>query len=53
MISYLIVYQMLKKRNRKGMKREEDFFNQLDYEFIRRCGEDNWGKDCNNNYYIY
>lgn len=44
---------MLKERNSKGMKREEDSPNQPDHEPIRRRGEDNGGKDRNNNYHIH
>lgn len=46
MTSHLTVHQMLKKRNRKGMKREEDSPNWPDHEPIRRRGEDN-------NYHIH
>lgn len=35
------------------MKKEEDSPNQPDHEPIRRRGEDNGGKDRNNNYHIH
>lgn len=35
------------------MKKEEDSANQPDHEPIRRRGEDNGGKDRNNNYHIH